>query len=241
MSLTGNAESSILRGKINTCDIITLSAYGIAVKNGFKGTEEEWLASLEANPVRIQYFVEEYLKTHPTTVDATLTKMGEAAEAKATGEAIAGAKKKAEDELNAHSNSKENPHNVTASQVGLGNVNNTSDIDKPVSTAQAEAILDEANKVRAEKAETETFKGTFSASGWSGSAPFTQTITVNGVLSTDYPFVDIDLSNVSDASAVIEGWAMVGRCTVSGDNKVTAYCYEEKPTVNLPIILKVVR
>lgn len=48
MSLEGKAESSgVLRGKINNCDVLTLSAYGIAVKNGFKGTEEEWLESLK--------------------------------------------------------------------------------------------------------------------------------------------------------------------------------------------------
>ena len=47
MSLTGNAESGVLRGKINTCDVLTISAYGIAVKHGFKGTEEEWLESLK--------------------------------------------------------------------------------------------------------------------------------------------------------------------------------------------------
>lgn len=28
-----------------------MSAYQIAVKNGFKGTEKEWLASLEADPI----------------------------------------------------------------------------------------------------------------------------------------------------------------------------------------------
>lgn len=33
-----------------------------------------------------------------------------------------------------------NPHNVTKSQIGLGNVDNTSDMDKPVSTAQQAAI-----------------------------------------------------------------------------------------------------
>ena len=33
-----------------------------------------------------------------------------------------------------------NPHNVTATDVGLGNVNNTSDADKPVSTAQQTAL-----------------------------------------------------------------------------------------------------
>jgi hypothetical protein len=32
---------------------------------------------------------------------------------------------------------KDNPHNVTAEQLGLGNVDNTSDMDKPISTAQA--------------------------------------------------------------------------------------------------------
>jgi hypothetical protein len=39
-----------------------------------------------------------------------------------------------------HELNTENPHGVSKEQVGLGNVNNTSDIDKPVSTAQQEAI-----------------------------------------------------------------------------------------------------
>ena len=34
----------------------------------------------------------------------------------------------------------DNPHGVTASQVGLGNVDNTSDLNKPVSTAQQAAL-----------------------------------------------------------------------------------------------------
>ena len=33
-------------GRVTACDIILLSAYGIAVKNGYRGTEEEWLESL---------------------------------------------------------------------------------------------------------------------------------------------------------------------------------------------------
>ena len=41
-----------------------------------------------------------------------------------------------------HIANKSNPHNVTKSQIGLGNVNNTSDANKPVSTAQATAIAD---------------------------------------------------------------------------------------------------
>lgn len=47
-----------------------------------------------------------------------------------------------ETKVNNHIANKSNPHTVTKTQVGLGNVNNTSDADKPVSTAQAAAIAD---------------------------------------------------------------------------------------------------
>jgi hypothetical protein len=47
-----------------------------------------------------------------------------------------------EAKVNNHIANKSNPHGVTKTQVGLGNVNNTSDADKPVSTAQATAIAD---------------------------------------------------------------------------------------------------
>ena len=48
------------------------SAYAIAKKNGFEGTEEEWLESLK-----------------PPAVDKTLTEEGQAADAKVTGDALA--------------------------------------------------------------------------------------------------------------------------------------------------------
>lgn len=47
-----------------------------------------------------------------------------------------------ETKVNNHIANKSNPHAVTKSQVGLGNASNTSDADKPVSTAQATAIAD---------------------------------------------------------------------------------------------------
>nr|UVM86427.1 MAG: chaperone of endosialidase [Bacteriophage sp.] len=47
-----------------------------------------------------------------------------------------------ETKVNQHIANKSNPHGVTKAQVGLGNVNNTSDANKPVSTAQATAIAD---------------------------------------------------------------------------------------------------
>lgn len=47
-----------------------------------------------------------------------------------------------------HTQNKENPHEVTKSQVGLGNVDNTSDADKPVSTAQNTAITNSLNTAK---------------------------------------------------------------------------------------------
>lgn len=58
-----------------------------------------------------------------------------------------------ETKVNNHIANKSNPHTVTKAQVGLGNVNNTSDADKPVSTAQAAAIADA--KAAGTKAQTD--------------------------------------------------------------------------------------
>lgn len=47
-----------------------------------------------------------------------------------------------ETKVNQHIANKSNPHRVTKAQVGLGNADNTSDANKPVSTTQASAIAD---------------------------------------------------------------------------------------------------
>ena len=49
------------------------------------------------------------------------------------------------DSLDVHIADKANPHKVTKAQVGLGNVDNTADIDKPVSNATKSAIITATN------------------------------------------------------------------------------------------------
>lgn len=44
------------------------------------------------------------------------------------------------EELTNHINDRNNPHNVTKEQIGLGNVDNTSDMNKPISTATQMAL-----------------------------------------------------------------------------------------------------
>lgn len=45
-----------------------------------------------------------------------------------------------QEDFDGHVNNTSNPHNVKKDQIGLGNVDNTSDINKPVSTAQQSAL-----------------------------------------------------------------------------------------------------
>ena len=85
------------------------------------------------------------------------------------------------------------------------------------------------------------FSVTVPASGWSASAPYTQTVTVTGVLATDTPLVDISLSATA-ATAILQlaSFAYVGKI-VTAANQITLTCYEDKPTVDLPLRLRVVR
>lgn len=83
---------------------------------------------------------------------------------------------------------------------------------------------------------------TLSTSGWSSSAPYTQTVTVTGILATDTPIIDLNMSNATaDTAADIQGgWACIGRI-VTAENTITAYCYENIPKVALPLNILVVR
>ena len=57
-----------------------------------------------------------------------------------------------------HSQTTGNPHGTTKADIGLGNVNNTSDLDKPISTATQNALVDGL----ATKLEKSTYTGTAS-------------------------------------------------------------------------------
>lgn len=91
------------------------------------------------------------------------------------------------------------------------------------------------------KAATATYTATLTAAGWSASAPYTQTVVISGLLATDNPIADVVLSEtVATAQAQLEAWGCVGRM-VADTNSCMAYCYDTKPTMAIPIQLKVVR
>lgn len=286
MSLEGNAVAGqTLKGRINAIDILTISAYGIAVKHGFKGTEEEWLDSLNMDQDGLDEAIARYLEKNPVAMDTTLTESGKAADAKATGDAIKSLQRTSEGGLNAHANDKENPHGVTKEQVGLNKVDNTSDMEKPVSNAQyvaiakakdeaigvannaqtsadnaqtaadnAQTTADEAkasaqtlsdNALESAKAYADSkhklVTATLTVADWSAEAPYTQTISVEGIIADDAPHVSPVYSDTLEtALAEKEAWAMVSRGK-PGENAITFTCFEDKPTVDIPILIEVNR
>lgn len=63
-------------------------------------------------------------------------------------------------ELDAHTTDTDNPHAVTAPQIGLGNVDDTADMAKPVSTAQQAAFDAKADLASPDFSGTPTIAGT---------------------------------------------------------------------------------
>ena len=86
----------------------------------------------------------------------------------------------------------------------------------------------------------ERYTATLSASGWSSSAPYTQTVSISGIQSSDFPVVDIILSDQSQASSIKDAWGNVDKIE-SGNGSITAYCYDSKPSSDIPIQLLVTR
>lgn len=82
---------------------------------------------------------------------------------------------------------------------------------------------------------------TLYSSSWSSSAPYTQTRSISGILSTDNPIVDVILSTTSSEVAnEKEAWSCVDDITTSSGS-ITVTCYETKPTTTISIQLLVIR
>lgn len=79
------------------------------------------------------------------------------------------------------------------------------------------------------------------ASAWVGvEAPYTQTVTVTGVTTSDMPDIaPMYSSNLETRQEQREAWNLVGDAD-SGEDTLTFICDEEKPTVDIPIQIRVV-
>ena len=103
-----------------------------------------------------------------------------------------------------------------------------------------EADNDAATKKYADSLHKD-FTVTLTAAGWSEAAPYTQTVSVDGILETDIPHYGVVYSaHTTTALAEKEAFAMVDDLDTA-EGSVTFTCFEEKPEVNLTIQLEVNR
>lgn len=76
---------------------------------------------------------------------------------------------------------------------------------------------------------------------WTGSGPYTQTVSVSGILATDMPHImPAYSSNNATAIAQKEAWSKVSKAEAAAGS-ITFTCFEEKPTAAIPIQIEVMR
>ena len=146
-------------------------------------------------------------------------------------------------------------------------LNDTGDMKKSVYDADNDGVVDNAKKLDGKmaaqfaaashshaisaitglqtaldnKASVSTYSASLISTGWTGdAAPYAQEVTVTGITAADTPLVDIVQTGTEATDEPMrEAWGVVTRI-VTGAGKITAYA-SEKPTVNIPIQLKVVK
>ncbi len=81
---------------------------------------------------------------------------------------------------------------------------------------------------------------TLTTGGWSGSAPYTQTVTLSGIISADTPIPLIEYPDnvTADQKNQIDKSTNMITSITTNNGSVTVVCKFKKPTINLTIALK---
>ena len=133
---------------------------------------------------------------------------------------------------------------ITKTDVGLNNVQNYG----IATQAEAEAgTLDNEYMTPLKTAQhvdsrIDYYTLTIADTDWSGTDPVTAVKTVSGVLATDRPLIDLDLSSVAfaDVETKQTEYAKLYRVAATDTDEITFYALEA-PTESLDILIKVVR
>lgn len=85
------------------------------------------------------------------------------------------------------------------------------------------------------------FTKTLTLSGWSGSAPYSLTLSVEGISADDAPHISpVYSDDLATAISQKESWERVSKA-ITAANSITFQCFEEKPGVDIPIQIEVNR
>lgn len=223
------------------------SAYEVAVRNGFEGTEAEWLASLHASSGTVNGIGPD--ETGDIKLRAGNIPMSAEENADTVDEAINKVKGKADAAVRYDAAQSLADTQKAQARTNIG-ATSASDVDTKVSgsvKATEAQTFTNAQKAQARTnigaAATASYTATLTVAGWTGSAaPYTQEATVAGILASDSPFVDEDMSGLTttnDMTAAQDAFGLILKAT-AGAGKIT-FTASDKPDVALTVKIKVVR
>lgn len=101
-----------------------------------------------------------------------------------------------------------------------------------------EGILDTGNNLFINR-----FTMTLPANSWvleNEEGPYTQQISLSGILLKDVPIIDINMAGINTKEAIAElknNWALVDNYEIVSNDTIKFSCWEESPTIDLPLKL----
>lgn len=109
-------------------------------------------------------------------------------------------------------------------------------VPAPSAGQQDYVLKGNGNWEKMETASATATTATFSAGAWGSAVPHTQTISVEGITTSSNVIIDVNLTGQSsdNVSSILEGWGNVNDVQ-TGAGTLTAYCYGDAPTVDLPV------
>lgn len=218
-NVAGNLECEMKVYDAND-ELITSPRFGIQVEQPvfYDGDIPESDPEFNAITDIVRDTAEKFLQENPTQVDPSFSQKGMAAEAVATGEAIQEAKDLAEAALPKSGGTMTGALNVIAPTAA--------------DHAASKGYVDSKH-----------LSGTLSltASGWTGTKPYTQTVSVSGILASDNPHYGlIRIGTAEEKASQDDAFALVSELhTIPG--KMVFACDEEVPGVNMTILWEVNR
>lgn len=87
---------------------------------------------------------------------------------------------------------------------------------------------------------TRLLTATATAAGWSASAPYSQTISVSGITSSDTPIIGLSLptnTTVANDKAIKKAYGCLSSA-VTNNGSITLYCASKKPVTNFTFFIK---
>lgn len=103
------------------------------------------------------------------------------------------------------------------------------------------ACTDAYNELEEVKVEETIYTASIPTSGWTGSAaPYTRQITINGILASDTPIIDIvQTGNYSTDTQICDSWSLISRIVTRANGlTITA---DAIPSVAIPIQVRCLR